>query len=223
MNIICCGDSLMQENDFSTYPQEGWPQELHYFLQNPLIRVLDFALNGRSTKSFIDEGRFAQALEAAQKGDVAFLSFGHNDEKKEDPARYSEPYGRYQANLTFMEKSFAAKGCSTVFITSMTRLKYDEKGVLLHTHGDYPDAMRKLALSLDLPLVDLEQLSYDFLAPHPFEENSVYYMCLPAGEYPNYPAGLHDTSHLSFNGAKFVCRLLLPEFRKIPSLSGIFL
>ena len=176
MKIICLGDSLMQENGPETYPQEGWPQELHYFLQNPLIPVLDLALNGRSTKSYIDEGHFAEALEKAQEGDVVFISFGHNDEKKEDPKRYTDPYGSYQSNLALMNGKFQEKGCKVFFFTSMTRLHYDEKGVLLHTHGDYPQAMKEVAKRLGVTCFDLEKLSYDFLAPSSFETNCGYYM-----------------------------------------------
>jgi len=224
MNLIFLGDSLMQPNDFSTFPQEGWPQELHYFLKDPAnVHVLDFALNGRSTKSFIDEGRFGQAVEAAKKGDIAIISFGHNDEKKQDKKRYTDPFGEYQKNLAFMMRDFAARGCSTVFVTSMTRLQYDEQGILLHTHGDYPKAMKEEASKLGAPLVDLEAISYDFLSKAPFETNAHYYMDFPASEYPNYPEGSSDTSHLSEQGAKMVCRLLLPEFHKIPLLDPLFL
>jgi lysophospholipase L1-like esterase len=224
MNLIFLGDSLMQPNDFSTFPQEGWPQELHYFLKDPVDdHILDFALNGRSTKSFIDEGRFGQAVEASKKGDIAIISFGHNDEKKQDKKRFTDPFGEYQKNLAFMVRDFAARGCSSIFVTSMTRLKYDEQGVLIHSHGDYPKAMKEEAVRLGIPCIDLEDISYRFLAPGPFESNRPYYMSFKPGEYPNYPEGSSDTSHLTEQGAKMVCRLLLPEFHKIPLLDPLFL
>jgi lysophospholipase L1-like esterase len=223
MKIICLGDSLMQENGPETHPQEGWPQELHYFLQNPLIPVLDLALNGRSTKSFIDEGHLDEALEKAQEGDVVFISFGHNDEKKEDPKRYTDPYGGYQSNLALMNGKFQEKGCKAFFFTSMTRLHYDEKGVLLHTHGDYPLAMKEVAKRLGVTCFDLEKLSYDFLAPSSFETNCGYYMVFEPNLYPHYPEGLHDTSHLSVKGAKLVSRLLWGEMKKNPVLESLFL
>lgn len=63
MNIICLGDSLMQKNTSETFPQAGWPEALEAHLaDSEHNHVLDFALNGRSTKSFIDEGHFAEAL-----------------------------------------------------------------------------------------------------------------------------------------------------------------
>jgi lysophospholipase L1-like esterase len=223
MKIITLGDSLMQENGPETYPQEGWPQELHYFLQNPLISVLDLGLNGRSTKSFIDEGHFADALKRAEPGDVVFLSFGHNDEKKEDPTRYTDPYGAYQSYLALMNGRFQEKGCLVFFITSMSRLHYDDKGVLLHTHGEYPKAMKEVAARLGRPCFDLEAISYDFLSHSSFDTNSGYYMIFDQGAYPSHPEASNDASHLSERGAKMVCRLLWGEFKKDPELESLFI
>lgn len=221
MNLIFLGDSLMQTNDQGTFPQEGWPQEIHLFLNDPTQnRVLDFALNGRSTKSFIDEGHFSDALEAAQEGDVIFISFGHNDEK-DDPLRHTDPYGSYQDNLAMMYRSFTHKGCHVVFLTSVSRLQYDEKGVLKRTHGDYPKAMKEEAEKLGAVCVDLEELSYQFFAAGNFDYNQKFFMCLTPGHFPNYPEGLKDTSHLHQRGAKAVCRLAIPELKKIPYLKDI--
>lgn len=134
MRFLALGDSLLQENGKDTYPQKGWIQMLPFFLAVPSEdTILDFAKNGRSTKSFLDEGLFASALQAAQAGDIAFVSFGHNDEKKEDPLRYTAPYGDYQKNLAFMAKALGDKGVSVIFVTSMSRLHYDRKGQLLRT------------------------------------------------------------------------------------------
>ncbi len=121
MNLIFLGDSLMQPNGMDTYPQKGWPQMLDPYLADPEeTKVLDFALNGRSTKSFLDEGRFKEALDAAKDGDVCFISFGHNDEKIEDPKRYTTPYGTYIENLAYMESEMKKK-YQTLFYFIRTR------------------------------------------------------------------------------------------------------
>lgn len=222
MNIICLGDSLMQTNSALTFPQEGWPQELSLFLADPRsTRVLNFACNGRSSKSFIAEGHFVDALEAAQAGDVVFISFGHNDEK-EDPLRHSDPFSGYQDNLAMMARAFKNKGAYVVFITPMSRLQYDEDGRLKRTHGEYPRAMKEEAAKLKLDCIDLEELSYRELSANAPEVNRGFYMCLPKDTYPNYPEGLLDTSHLQERGAKMLCRLLVPEFKKIAYLKTLF-
>jgi lysophospholipase L1-like esterase len=223
MNLIFLGDSLMQQNDATTFPQEGWPQELSEHLANPkTCFIRNFARNGRSTKSFMDEGFFAEALSVAEAGDVAFISFGHNDEKAQDPARYCPAETTYKSNLALMAKAFQDKGVSVYFITSMTRLKYDADGKLLHTHGDYPSAMIAEGKALGIPVFDLETLSYQALAPYPFTHNERYYMCLPPAVYPNYPEGEEDTSHLRKEGAQFVVGLLLPSFKKESRLKPLF-
>jgi lysophospholipase L1-like esterase len=223
MNIICLGDSLMQQNGQDTYPQEGWPQELHNYLKDPdNTKVLDFALNGRSTKSFLDEGQFKKALDAAKEGDICLISFGHNDEKV-DPKRHTDPYTTYQENLKYMQSEMKKKGVDSIFLSSVTRLKYDTNNILLHTHGDYPKAMEMEAKKLGIPYINLEKLSYDSLSQHDFDFNSFYFMCLNPDFYPNYQQGEKDTSHLNLNGAKWICKLVVPELIKIKPLTDLFL
>ena len=97
--IITLGDSTMQFNNFSKFPQTGWPQALDRFVKVP---IKNFARNGRSTKSFIDQGLFQEALDEIKENDLVLIEFGHNDLKIADPLRYTEPYGSYQENLKFM-------------------------------------------------------------------------------------------------------------------------
>jgi lysophospholipase L1-like esterase len=225
MKIIGLGDSLMQFNTASTYPQTGWFQELPRFLKDPLsTRTLDFALNGSSTKSIQTKGLFQRALEAADAGDLVLISFGHNDEKAYDPARFTEPFGTYQANLRLFYSSFAAKGAKVVFLSSVARLKYAPDGVhLLKTHGDYPQAMRQAAQELKAPFIDLETLSTENYEKRGAEAAKRCLMILPPGRYPNYPEGKNDTSHLSEEGAMNICSLAVGELKKISGLSSLFL
>lgn len=222
MNLIGLGDSLMQYNGQATFPQMGWFQVLGEFLIDDKTNIVkDFALNGRSTKSFIAEGQFDKALEAANKGDAAFISFGHNDEK-DDPLRHTDPFGSYQENLALMAEKFKLKGTHVIFLTSACRLIYDSKGILKKTHGDYPEAMKKEAEKLHIDFIDLSEITYLFYSKHNFEFNIKYFMTFKPGEYPNYPQGSHDTSHLKKEGAENICHLLVPEFKKISYLKALF-
>ncbi len=223
MKLIFLGDSLMQINKADTFPQTGWPQLISSYLVNDKeVQIEDYALNGRSTKSFIDEGQFAKALENASYGDVCFISFGHNDEKYEDPKRYTSPFDTYQRNLIFMENEMKKKGVTTVFLSSITRLKYDEKKKLKRTHGDYPKAMRDVAKLLVDPYVDLEQITYDDLSKNTYDYNKQFYMILPPHQFENYLEGKDDTTHLRKEGAEWICSLVVPELKKIPSLAPLF-
>ena len=214
MNFVFLGDSLMQQNDMSTFPQTGWPSKFNKFVR-PEKEILfkNFAKNGRSTKSFIDEGLFDAALSVTKKGDIAFISFGHNDEKKEDETRYTDSKTSYVNNLKFMYDKIKEKGADVIFLTSITRLKYqDEK--LLRTHLDYPDEMKKLALRLDAKCIDLEKITYDELKPYEYFYNSKYYMVLPKGRYDNYMEGLVDNTHLNNLGAVWISFLVYKELKK---------
>ena len=78
MKIFMMGDSTMKYNNILTYPQTGWGQVVELFV-NEGVRVIDYAENGRSTKSFIAEGRFQRILDEMDKGDFVIFQFGHND------------------------------------------------------------------------------------------------------------------------------------------------
>jgi lysophospholipase L1-like esterase len=223
MNLLCLGDSLMQQNPPETFPQAGWHEGLSEYLHDPeKDHVLNFALNGRSTKSFLDEGQYGKALDAASGGDAAIISFGHNDEKKGDATRYTIPFGRYQDNLLAMAQGFRKKNCDVLFVSSICRLKYDGKGKLLDTHGEYPRAMEEAARKIGADYLDLNKLTYEYLSEHPYSTDASFFMVCAPGEYPNYPDGLNDTSHLNIVGAKWICRLLMPKLKKISYLKGLF-
>jgi lysophospholipase L1-like esterase len=119
----------MQYNDFSTFPQTGWVQELTRFF--PLsTQWLNFARNGRSTKSFIDEGRFMRVMAEAETGDFALIQFGHNDEK-DDPLRHTCPEkgGSFRKNLTYFVRELKGKGVFPVLLTPMARRMFDGSNV----------------------------------------------------------------------------------------------
>jgi hypothetical protein len=96
--IFWAGDSTVQYNDILTFPQTGIGQVMNLFLK-PEVRVENHAKNGRSTKSFIDESRLTPIYDKITAGDFLFIQFGHNDEKKNDPQRYTDPHSDYMVNL----------------------------------------------------------------------------------------------------------------------------
>jgi len=224
MDFVGMGDSLMQFNDYSTYPQSGWFQMLDRFMVDPKENHLyDFALNGRSTKSFIDEGQYKKALEKVSKGTYVLISFGHNDEKSQDPTRYCPPFTTYQENLKMFYNDITSKGGIPIFLSSIERVIYDENGKLSYTHKEYVKAMEEICKKLGAYYIDLNKLSHDFYAKNIFEENKKYIMYFPKGTYPNYDVDKIDTTHLSIHGAMNICHLVVPELRKIDGLKDIFI
>lgn len=157
------GDSTVARNNIHSYPQTGMSQALGLYLKEQ-IRIVSYAKNGRSTKSFLDEGRF-QAVEAAMlPGDFLFIQFGHNDEKQ-DPARHTDPETTFRENLLLFIHAAREAGAYPVLITPVARRNFDENGKFLPgSHGAYPDAVKKTAWDAGEPVIDLTAMSEAFLA-----------------------------------------------------------
>ncbi|MCR4822708.1 MAG: rhamnogalacturonan acetylesterase [Treponema sp.] len=215
MRILCLGDSIMQYNDYSTFPQTGWVQELKRFFPDDTV-WLDFARNGRSTKSFIDEGRFQRVMGEAEKGDFALIQFGHNDEKEADPSRYTSPEegGAFRKNLTYFTRDLRSKGVLPVLLTPMARRMFED-GKIKNSHGEYPQAIIETAQAEKVPCIDLNALTMAFLQEKGEEGSKRFYMNFDAGLYENYPEGKTDNSHLRPDGANAFSKLAAIEFKKI--------
>ena len=199
--IYWAGDSTVQYNDITTYPQTGIGQVFHLFLK-PEVKVLNFAKNGRSTKSFIDEGRLAAIEEQITEGDFLFIQFGHNDEKKADPVRYTDPFGQYMVNLERFVNVAREKKAYPVLITPLERRCFAEGNQLgVGEHSDYVAAMKQAAENLDVPLIDLYSMSREKLRKAGAEKTKDWYMHLPKDVYLSHPEGLTDNTHLKYEGA----------------------
>lgn len=160
--IIYLGDSTVTFNKIATWPQCGLSQGLLLYLKDDVF-LRSFAINGRSTKSFIDQGRLDQVDRYLEEGDILLIQFGHNDQKESDPARYA-PVDQYLENLKKMIRIGKAHGAFPVILSPIARRYYDERGVYLPgCHGEYPDAARKAAKSEDVPFIDMTRFTTDYL------------------------------------------------------------
>ena len=185
--VYIAGDSINQVNMFDTYPQTGIGQMLpRYFKEE--YTVCDYAKNGRSTKSFIDEGRLAVIYDRITAGDYLFICFGHNDEKKEDASRYTEPFGDYQINLEKMVNVARNKHAYPLLITPLERCHFNEDGTVYEgAHGEYVKAMLELGERLDVPVINLNAMSRKIMAElGPTEARALH---------------AFDETHLNVNGA----------------------
>src|SRR5690554_527921 len=114
--IYWAGDSTVKDNDFTTFPQSGIGQGMRLFVKKE-IEIKNYAENGRSTTSFINESRLARIYNEISAGDFLFIQFGHNDQKKEDPSRFADAWGDYQVNLEKFVNVARNKNANPVFIT----------------------------------------------------------------------------------------------------------
>ena len=217
--IFWAGDSTVQTNDYFTYPQTGIGQVFSLFIKED-YHVENHAKNGRSTKSFIEEGRLQKIEEGIGEGDFLFIQFGHNDEKKEDPTRYTEPFSSFIANLERYIRSARDRGAYPVLITPLERRLFDETGHLKPSqHKDYVAGMRLTAERCQVPLVDLYQMSRKALTQAGEQESRRWYMFFPKGAYAEHPEESRDNTHLRYEGAVLYGSMIAQGLRK---LGGIY-
>ncbi len=151
MSIFICGDSTAQTYDPQQTLMVGWGQLLGDFLLNETI--CNHAMAGRSTKSFLADGRL-QALDGnIGPGDLMLIQFAHNDED-EKPERHTMPWTTYSDNLSVFVNFARHRGALPVLVTPIC-MRVWANGVLQDTHGEYKDAMRALAQKMDVPLLGL--------------------------------------------------------------------
>lgn len=214
MKLVFLGDSTMQNNDANTYPQVGWVQALPLFILDD-IKIVNFAKNGCSTKSFIDLGLFRKALLTIDSGDYCFIQFGHNDAKEDNPLRYTEPNTTYKENLRFFIRQIKELGATPILLTSIYRRKFDENGnIKPNVHLGYPQAMIEVGEETDTFVIDMCSLTKDYLQSLGDEASKRLFMNFPAGQYENHPLGLTDDSHLRFDGAYVIAKIFIKEILK---------
>jgi lysophospholipase L1-like esterase len=218
-HIFWAGDSTVATNKASTFPQTGIGQAFDRFTAMD-VAICNHAVNGRSTKSFIDESRLAPIYNEITKGDFLFIQFGHNDEKINDPARYTDPHGEFIVNLGKFVNVARNKGAFPVFITSVERRLFDENGNLKPSeHTEYVKGMKEAASKLDVPVIDLFTMSRDFLSKTGDEASKKYYMNLAPGEVNWAPEGKNDNSHLRYEGAMLYAGMIA---KGLSELGGVY-
>lgn len=212
--IHTIGDSTMAEKRDDRRPETGWGECIARHLRpDAAVSVRNHAVNGRSTKSFIAEGRWDSVLDSLRPGDYVFIQFGHNDNKPEDSTRFTNASTIYKENLRRYVSDTRARKATPVLLTSIVRRNFNESGVLVDTHGGYPDAMRQVAAELGVTLVDAQLLTEKLvLALGPDSSRSLY-MHLAPTDSPNYPDGRADDTHLKTAGAERVAALIINDLK----------
>jgi lysophospholipase L1-like esterase len=213
VTVYMIGDSTMANKAAKAEPERGWGQMLPNYFSDK-VKVSNHAQNGRSTKSFIDEGRWKNIMDSIQPGDYVIVQFGHNDQKS-DSARHTDPRTTYRTNLIKFVTDAREKGANPILCTSIVRRKFDDKGQLTDTHGEYPIVTREVAKELNVPLIDLQKKTEKFVSELGPEESKKFFLYTLPGEYPNRPDSVKDDTHLNIKGASKVAELAIEGMREI--------
>ena len=244
ITIFTIGDSTMANKSLvGGNPERGWGQMLSRYFSADIV-IDNHAVNGRSSKSFIDEGRWDKVLEKLKKGDYVFIQFGHNDEKS-DEKRHTDPGTTFDANLKRFVEEARAKGAIPVLFNSIVRRNFGKtnadavaqavvqddirEGIdpnapqaeekagarLIDTHGAYLDSPRNVARELDVPFVDLNRVTHDLVERMGPETSKQLFVWVAPNTVPALPDGREDNTHLNVRGAATVAWLAVQEVIKV--------
>ena len=219
--IWLIGDSTMSIKEVKAYPETGWGMPFAAFFDSTIV-VDNRAKNGRSTRTFIEEGLWKPVAENMNEGDYVFIQFGHNDEV-ETKKSYTNPE-QFTANLTRYVSETRAKKAIPVLLTPVARRKFDSTGHILGTHDAYSNLVREVAKEHNVPLIDLDLKGQSLIQSFGVEGSRMLFNHLQPGEHPNYPEGKADDTHFSELGARKVAEIVLAEIKnlKLPLAAHIY-
>jgi len=206
VHIVLVGDSTVAEGG-------GWGPGFRASF-GPDVRVTNLALNGRSSKSFLDEGAWAPAL--AAKPNYILIQFGHNDEPGKGPERETDPATTYRANLTRYVREAREVGAMPILVTSIVRRKLAADGkVQSDSLQPYVEAVRSLAIELHVLVMDLNALTRtqcETLGPAACAALGVKVADGAVGGTADLK---YDTTHLGPEGQQTVGALASREFVRV--------
>ena len=251
VTIFIIGDSTAAKKDLSTgSPERGWGMALQQYFDETAVVVDNHAVNGRSSKSFIDEGRWDKVLELMKPGDYVIIQFGHNDEK-DQPERHTDPGSTFDYNLARYIRETREHGGIPVVMNAVVRrnffhevpenaddealrnttfrdgVRMAEGDTLADTHGQYAVAPRDVARRMNAHFVDANRITHDLEQGLGREASKKLHMWYRPGEHPALPDGRQDNTHYNEYGAKVVAGLLadalceeVPLLKKYRVVSG---
>ena len=219
ITIFIVGDSTAANKDTSNGKLErGWGQMFQNNFNKNFVVVNNQALNGRSSKSFIDEGKWANVKKLIKKGDYVLIQFGHNDAKT-DTARHTIPGSTFDQYLKQYASETLKLGGIPVLMSPCARRKW-KNGVLVDSHGDYRLRAKVVAKSLNVHYIDANAITEKLEKQLGEEGSKKLHLIYAAGEKASYPNGVEDNTHYNVNGATNVAKLFADALvKEFPALS----
>jgi pectinesterase len=205
VRIVLVGDSTVTD-------EIGWGHGFRQLVTDA-AEVVNTAANGRSSKSFITEGRWTDAL--ARKGEYYLIQFGHNDEPGKGLDRETDVATAFPQFMAQYVDGARAAGAIPILVTPLVRRNFDASGRIRGTQLPYVEAVRKIAADKHVPLVDL------------YARSAALCEQLGPSAMPEFSAikadGALDATHLNPKGSLLFARLVVDELRRaVPALAAVF-
>lgn len=171
--IYICGDSTAQTYPASNAPQQGWGQRISELFTNDVVFV-NKAIGGRSSKSFIDEGRLNDVLKVINANDYMLIQWGINDRYKSDSARYTEPYSTFKKYLKQYIDGAKSKKAIPVLLTPTVRFDY-KNSAFQNDFVDYCAATKEVATETNTLLIDVQKRQLDYMNSIGYDKSIALY------------------------------------------------
>jgi DNA sulfur modification protein DndE len=210
--IFLVGDSTMANKLLEDNPERGWGQLFPKYVTDE-VEIQNHAVNGRSTKSFINEHRWDTVMSRLKAGDYVMIQFGHNDQKLEDSTRSAPAHTLYKENLIRFVNDVRSKGATPVLITPVMRRKFDGAGKFVDQHGDYPGVVKEVAAAMNVLLIDLHKSSEALIIKEGVENSRRLFLNIPANHFKNYKGKEEDNTHFSEYGASSMASLVCQSIK----------
>jgi len=206
-------DSVSGKTESVPFPEKGWGQVLPLFFNHNII-IENHAKNGRSSRTFISEGRWQKVIDSIKEGDFLIIQFGHNDSSIEKKDRYTTPE-EYARNFTMFVQKAKEKGAKPIICTSVARRKFDKNGMFVDSHGEYLDLARGVAQKENIPMIDMYEKSKKLLVKMGVEDSKFLFLHLKPGENKNFPDGKIDNTHFIIKGADAMAYLFVEGLKEL--------
>ena len=200
VKIVLAGDSTVNVGT-------GWGPGFCALL-TPNVECVNLAHNGRSSKSFYDEGLWKGVL--AEHGDYVLIQFGHNDMPGKGPDRETDPDTTYAANMRRYIDEARAAGAIPVIVTSLSRRSYKD-GKLIEDLDAYAKAARRVSEEATVPVIDLNAESTRLLRTMTQDEADQF----DAVQKPDANGSTLDRTHLNAHGSEVFGRMVADSLASV--------
>jgi PelA/Pel-15E family pectate lyase len=205
MRFLLVGDSTVTDDI-------GWGRGFLHRLTSRST-VTNAAKNGRSSKSYRDEGSWREAL--ASPADYILIQFGHNDMPGKGPERETDPSTTYRQNLARYIDEARVAGARPIVVTSLTRRQFGPDGKVASDLGAYVEAAKAVGADRRATVIDLHALSIvvlDRMGSDAAAELGIV-----------KEDGTLDRTHLSPRGSDLFGAIVADELRRLVPELGPFI
>ncbi len=198
---------IVLEGDSTVNNGGGWGPGFCADL-TPNVDCVNLARNGRSSKSYYDEGVWKDVL--AQHADYILIQFGHNDQPGKGPERETDPETTYPANMRRYIDEARAEGARPVIVTSLSRRNFKD-GVLVEDLTAYANAARRVAEEEGVPVIDLNAESTRLLRTMTQAQADQF----DAVGHPGASGSTLDRTHLNAHGSEVFGRIVADDLARV--------